>query len=1183
MGNSESQYRSISKSSTNLRRSTSRRSPFDHCKHGQALQRLETHGSLKTVPSSQQEGGVLTESGVLNRPYIFRSGTRQETFEEEYAAALGDSHPQQPKSPTSADLFVKSDQQSGVDLLTPLIQYLPNTVYQPDVLHRGDLSQVANLPNAPRLEGGQSPREASSFSVYPLPNVEADGPSQVTQQALDPGQILPKPHQVLSLKSSCWENTASITPQDLQSQIPSSEGMIENDIMGVMARNFSAGTQNSDQNGRLSACYVEEVKGQGKGQQSVIEKTVPEQARQAHSIAQSPILEEIDEYLWSPAPSDDGQEAPSTLRMPGPRQASLDALRAFPTSGLASDSYGNEHIRSRSGLLGSPDFIDSLLPHIDVFIPEGDINLDSHSDFLSSSRHASTMGSRESRRILFHYSGTITHGASSRPISEVELEEGMLHSLGSRGKIEVRMPSWMNSSSQADCNIDSEQIRGEHESNDQSEMSPLDRIQILSADAGPGSSQTSSSLSTDRNDGDPSGLEARSGMHTLPTWRARCHTPPLLFGRPAISGPERSNTTSRLTLGSTIGRFNQNMRATRLKETSRLPTALHSLGEQDWETVSGETEAHTHAIDSIAFDTKTGSSLADNSDSGNLSLSGETPYPFRSINARPVREHPAHPRHNYSFMLLKNSQTGDLVQVPQYEYASGGCLPNNNASSRLVSSIRADSTYQHPSPLQVEHTHPFTSSLPIIQFTRPSAISGENDRVIMQQNHPNSDSSCLGLSEGVEEAKAKQTQNQSYKISQDVLRAPNPVAKQNQDIMDSRVQSHQSSAWLSTVSGVTSSEASLPGNRGPLAKMIVCEGKGRANETPEQRGNREVGSSLADASSPGANFSSSPAPLGSSLDQLSDTTPSLGQRLHKQAVERDLEFGSQHMLADFHKSFVRSIEREDSAISTSTTEYPSRSHSASGLRPQQREPSPCRRRSSSESHSRLMESPSTQKASAPSLLSSAGDAQQIASSGLLLRNPFLLSDENGSQYKSNQQNPIERRGRQPKADDASIDDPTMPSSTNSRNFIRDGVLHTDAAPPILCHPVYGHERPWDRITPGPLRPRPHPNPLRPLFQRPVARAESPHLHRIAHPPTPELLERHVLLSRVYLIPCMVVPPIALVYGHGYMDGLVRLQTAGEINGFRNAEKTIALFWGYGLSAICILAVVVAMTIISASA
>lgn len=281
---------------------------------------------------------------------------------------------------------------------------------------------------------------------------------------------------------------------------------------------------------------------------------------------------------------------------------------------------------------------------------------------------------------------------------------------------------------------------------------------------------------------------------------------------------------------------------------------------------------------------------------------------------------------------------------------------------------------------------------------------------------------------------------------------------------------------------------------------------------------------------------------------------------------------------------MRSISHEYLAISTSNAGTHSRSYSAGGLQLQYRKQSLCRSRSSSESHSRLMDLASAQKTSALKLLSSDSNAQHITSSGLLLRNPSLHSDEYDSQYNHSQQNVIERRSHQPKAADLSIDDPSTPSSTDSRSFMRDRVLHTDVSAPILHHSVYACKGPWDRITPGPLRPRPHPEPLGPpLFQRPAARAESPHLHRIQHSPTTELLERHVLLSRVYLLSSMVVPPIALIYGHGYMDGLMRLHTTGEINGFRTTEKIIALCWGYSLSAICIFAVVIVMIIIPASA
>ncbi|KAL9138699.1 MAG: hypothetical protein Q9175_000054 [Cornicularia normoerica] len=1176
INNSGPQGRSFSISSI---ASQSPRSPFDPGKHGQALRRLETHGSLKTIPSSQQEGPAL------NRTSVSWSEFGREVFEEDHAAGLRGSHPQQPETRTPADPYETADEQLEADLSPPPISYVPNSSYQPAVFSQGDSSEVVNLPDPPTTEGGQSLKEALASFVLPLPNAEAENSDQFTQQALHRSQVPAKRNRALSSKSLPGETIAADASPDLRFKNSSFEVMPENDTIRSFVR--SQGSENFED---MSAYEAEGEE----GQQRPIVNPISKCAHPTHTFVQIPNSEEIDEYLWSPAPSDDGQEASLAPHTPVPHHAPSDALRASPISRITSDSHGgfsrsldshgNERIESMSDPLGNPRVIDSPLPHIDVLIPAGDIDLDSHSDFLISSQHASTMGSRGSSGILFRYSGVITDGASSRPMSETELREEVLHSLGDRAETGLSMLNSRDSSSQTNHNITkSDQIRGEHKPNVRPEAFPLDRVQNPSANAGPGSSQTSSSLSTDHYGSNPSGHKACLELHELPSSRTRCPTPPLLFGKYAISNPEKSDVKSKPALGNNFSRFDSNAKAVRLKESSRLPTASCSLGELDWETVSAETEADTHIHDGTAFDTKTGSSLADNSDSDSLSLSKETLYPFRGIKARPVMQHPTLPRHNHSFMLLKNSQTGDLVQVPQYEYASRGRLLNNNASAQLVSSVRADSTYQHPSPLRTEHSHPFTSSPPIIRSAKPSAISIDDSCVVMQQNHQNSELSSLRLSESIQEVKGTQAQNLLYKTTQDVSRVRDPVVDQNQHVMKSKEQSRQSSAWLSTVSEVASSEPSLPGNGGTFAKMVTWDGKSNVNGTPGQGGNEEVGSSLADASSPGANFSSSPAPLASSPTHFSDTPPLVGQGFHTQADRHNLDYGSEHLLGDFNKSLARSFNRQDSATSTTNTEDRSRSHSASGLRLKHRNPSPRRRRSSSESQSRLMDSPSAQKASALNLSSSDGHAQQTSSFGILLRNPYLHSDDNDFRNNPNQHNVIDRRGRQPKADDASLDESNTPSSTESRPFVRDGVVHTDAAPPVLHHPVYGRDRPWDRVRPDCPRPRPQPHPLgRPLFQRPVARAESPHLHRVPHPTTPELLERHVLLSQVYLVLSMVIPPISLIYGHGYMDGLMRFHTEGQINDFRSTEKTIALCWGYGVSAICILAIVIAMITISAS-
>ena len=1142
------QLRSSSVPSMAFRRSLSPRPPFDRYKPGLALQVLEAHGSSKTVPSSQWDGGAL------NPLTISRLVTRRETSEEDRAAEYPDSDLGQLESQILIHTGETSYQQMVSNLSLPQNQSPPDTVYQPVVLSQDDLSTTAHVPNAPTIEGGKILRDTLPSSVYALPSSEAQSSSQVTWQELHWSQVPPKLNQTQSSNAFRLETVAVDPSPSLPSMNPSFEGILENDTSGRMTGIFGVGMENSEEYGHWPTVHEKK----GKEKQRLVGNLALEHVRQVSAIIQERMVEGIDEFIWSPAPSDDGQEAPSVLHTSIPCHTRSDASLSSPTSRLASDS--------------NPGVFYSPLPQIDVLIPAGNINLNSHTNFLSSSQQASMVEAGKSSSILLRYSGIITDGASSRPMSEIELEEEVKNSLEYRAEFPPSMPSSMQSMSQVDHNTSSEQMRGEHEPDAGSGMFPHDRVQRLSADAGPGRSQSSSSMSTDCYSGNPSGYKARSELHMLPALRARCHTPPLLFG------PNRSNATSILALGSTIGRFNQNLEAVRSYETGHSPTNLYSLGEQDWETISAGTEAH------IASNAKTGSSLTDNSDSGSLSESKEVHHPFRSIKTRPVMQHPAHPRHNYSFLLLKNSQTGEFVQVPQYEYTSGGFLPNNNASSQLVSSIPAVNLYQYSSPLQTEHTHPLASSPPIIRFRKSSALNDENDRLWVHHNHLNSDFSSSGPSEGVQRVKEEQTQDLIYEMTEDVLNIPRPALNRDQPIMDFREQSCQSSAWFSTVSDVMSSELSLPRNNGVLTKIRVQDSSEHVDDTLEQRLNQDIKSSLAGSSSLGASFSSSRVPLASSLIGCPDTSLCSRQRLYQYAVQQDLELDSQPILADFHRSLARSSTRESSAVSTSNTENLFSLYPACGLQPDHYNSLPHRHRSSSESHSRLMSLPSAQKAPVTSDLSSDSGAQQITSPESLLRSSFPRSDDNDSRYSRDQQNIFRRRDCQSKMDDAFIDDPTAPSTIESRPFVHHKAVHTNAPTPILVHPVYGNESPRDHFKPGPLRPRSHPRPLGPhLFQRPIARADSPHLHCIPHPTTTDLLERHVLFSRIYLIPSMVVPPIALVYGHGYMDSLMRLHTGGEIKGFRATEKTIALCWGYGLSTICIFAIIIAIIMIPAPA
>ena len=131
-----------------------------------------------------------------------------------------------------------------------------------------------------------------------------------------------------------------------------------------------------------------------------------------------------------------------------------------------------------------------------------------------------------------------------------------------------------------------------------------------------------------------------------------------------LSDSMKPDANSQPNLGNGSSRFELNSKAIRPQNSARLPTALSGLGEEDWETVSARTEAASPSFDRIALEAKTGSSLADTSDSGSLSLSKETVHPFRGMKLHPVTQHAVLPRQNHSFMLLKNSQTGDTKPGP---------------------------------------------------------------------------------------------------------------------------------------------------------------------------------------------------------------------------------------------------------------------------------------------------------------------------------------------------------------------------------------------------------------------------------------------------------------------------------------------------------------------------------------
>ena len=1141
-------------------------SPKPREKHDRALHTLETCKSSRKLPASQQDVVAISRSSISLPEFGWILSL------DDHTAGLHDSLHQQPENVISAVPHRIINPTSKVDLPSSTIQYLPNAMYPSGVLHQRGSSQSVKLLEELQTADESHVKNASPFLLCPLPNDS----KHVTQQSLESGQVPIRSRRALSMESSSLGITAADALPDLLSGSPSNQEIYKTNTLKRMVQSFGSGTERGKAHEDAATYQV----GEGKEVQSLTGDSNLDDVRQDHTTIQSRVFEEMNEYTWSPLPSDDGQESQSICPKSAPQHAPLDILCAYPPSGLEfylcrrlsqPVSPMNQHKYSWSGSLGNPSGIDNSLPNIDGLIPVTNTDLGSHSDFLSSSQHVSKTETRESSNIVFRYSDLITQSVSSRPYSEMEFEEVVLDPLEDRGKSGSSVLSSRNSSGQADCSTSPEQSCEEHKPD-----VPLDAFSHTQAhnhsrDAGPGSSQTSSSLGIDYNDGLMSG---RKSFFRSPSSRVRCPTPRMLFGK---------KTTSSSVPGGLVGRFGRTSRPTRLEETGSFPKALCSFTEQDWETVTAATETHTQMVDCITFHTQTGGSLADNSDSGNLSMLHDTPSTFRSSRVRRVLQNSVCPRLNRSFMLLQNLRSGGVVYAPRSEYTTKRRLPNRNAVSDLESNLCADRTYRHPPPLPVEHNHPFISTPPFIGFAKSSAVSGEDGNFSARQKLFNSHLSESDLSRNAQ-LQEKQAQDLSYKTTPNMSQSPGSVVNQHEQKIDLKGQSNQSSAWLSTASEVASSEPSLPEYGYPFTRSLMWDRKGHKEGTLGRRRDGQTRSILVDASSLEADFPSSPTSLASSFTRSSNTPPSLVKDCCKPAYRRNSGFRSEHVPANFYKLLVGSFEGKEPIASTSHRDKHSRSYSAYEPQPQQFRPLLGRQRSSRENDSSFTDSASVQLASTVNLQSSDNHAQHITTSRPLLTRSLSHSGENSSRHSSSQQEVIDRRGPKPTMDGVSTEHPTTSSSIDSRLVVPNGAAHVASFLSVLSDPIGGCNRLRDRIALGSVCLRPHLERLeRPLFQRLIARAESPHLLHTSPPPIPGLAVRHMLLSRVYLIMSMGIPPIALVYGHGYLDGMMRWHTEGAIDGFRSREKIVALWWGYGSSAVCAFTLIIAVIIMSASA
>ncbi|KAI9806428.1 MAG: hypothetical protein M1833_003615 [Piccolia ochrophora] len=224
--------------------------------------------------------------------------------------------------------------------------------------------------------------------------------------------------------------------------------------------------------------------------------------------------------------------------------------------------------------------------------------------------------------------------------------------------------------------------------------------------------------------------------------------------------------------------------------TSRRVRDLEDEADQDgdWETVDDSRMSRATGTGLGISHAATGSSLADNSSVGSLSLGRQ--------DASAVVRHPADVRYEHIYRVRQTSPEGTPILLPAYNYDGGAGFPNRNAlTPPMQAGAGADNPYQHPDPLPVGHVHPFRSSPPEV--------------------------------EGLDQAEER---------SQDIHEAEEgPEVKPEENI------------WR-------------PVQRGSFSKWVPIGPRFNITGTPEGTGMREVGSSLANHSSPGESFGTNSPP-----------------------------------------------------------------------------------------------------------------------------------------------------------------------------------------------------------------------------------------------------------------------------------------------------------------------------------
>ncbi|MDI1490264.1 MAG: hypothetical protein OHK93_001464 [Ramalina farinacea] len=897
-------------------------------------------------------------------------------------------------------------------------------------------------------------------------------------------------------------------------------------------------------------------------------------------------------FAWSPCPSEHSEEDDvggydpdeHDLREPSRSKSNVPINSDRTTS--PSGSYGNT--RNLLNLSGSG--------------ASGDASSHSHAAQASlqdadpvvskdKRHHAISRATIDNHDPMPHktgrFSGIVSDGTSSRPMSETE----MIESLSGLVKAALRAPTSSDGSSVAE----QRSSVGEGRMLARQAAAALlgARAGDLAIELGLAESLTSSSTGHGYDAGASNSRKDQADMHKVtPGSNPRSGTPPALFGRKTPpSSDEPSN--SRPSLLRKDSRLARAAAAAGVKEHGRLGRAMANSPERDWIT---ETDVKTSGDNTglVKDETTTGSSIADMSDSMELSHSSQQQSEPKG--AIEIPSHSVHPRYHNSFSLHKNIKTGFVGVTQDIVSREGTRIYNDQGSSnRSFTSPGPSPFYQHPPPLPKDHPHPMSTS----PRMTPSSI--ELRPMLQNQGHPltthekrlqreltSSDISYVSTDSGEHD-----THEESQSPDGGIFHFSQGVDQGQEDSLPlRRLRRVPSSTWLSTVSEGQSPQSSPRERVSSFQKMASAGPRGNVTGTLDGTRAREVGSSLADASSPVAQFSSSPPvllssppehllkPAGGDIHQPVSKPGSAVLAFHRHLEDHHIDETSGWMqeASRGHDFFDTVTYHGASKASSACENSPSceahkrRNRTTSGFGRRYFEQSQQAKPESSEEDEKidwlkyLRPRRGARKQadyrSSPDQPAGIDSAIPATTKGLVVSPKagadHILRDKAFGNIEKSHDSRVEVSPTRAHSSDHGATQATRPTSYN-------GTVYTTVPPPVLDHPMYG---PRDRHRVDSQYAILHPE-----FD---ARQSSPHLYGFASEVNPRMKRFSILFGGL----CIVFFIFGPLYGHGHLDGCMRWYSDGRCAAFPRKYKVIVLVCSYAAIVLVIVGLVLAMILIS---